>query len=247
MNIPTAMPVRHNIEQAIGYLWAKAMLKGELHKLIEQWAEPKSACPAAGLVPSAKPLTPSDLMGTFIITGVAAAVALLLHAVKLMTHELHRCQAARLKNKLGSNILLSQSLTTEQLAELPEDVLTAHLRDAFNVFDANKSGNINQSELLEVMMCLGREMTDKEITTLLRACDTNNNGVLEFGEFERFARKVLLHSGPMDLEEMEEALAEPEKEKKYVEERRLQVLEICQAMLEVLDGYGELADGGEAK
>lgn len=65
-------------------------------------------------------------------------------------------------------------LTTEDVAELKE---------AFNLFDKDKSGYIDQEELKAVMKTIGPCPSDAEVRDMIHEIDTDNNGVIDFEEF----------------------------------------------------------------
>ncbi|CAI9722192.1 calmodulin 4 [Octopus vulgaris] len=55
--------------------------------------------------------------------------------------------------------------------------------DAFKVFDTNKDGFINASELRHVMMNLGEKLTDKEVEDMIREADADGDGRIDYEEF----------------------------------------------------------------
>ncbi|XP_029634784.2 neo-calmodulin-like [Octopus sinensis] len=57
--------------------------------------------------------------------------------------------------------------------------------DAFKVFDTNKDGFINASELRHVMMNLGEKLTDKEVEDMIREADADGDGRIDYEEFIR--------------------------------------------------------------
>jgi Ca2+-binding EF-hand superfamily protein len=59
----------------------------------------------------------------------------------------------------------------------------AEYRDAFSMFDRNGDGNIELSELRDVMSSLGPPPSDVELNAIISAADTDGSGTIEFEEF----------------------------------------------------------------
>ena len=57
-----------------------------------------------------------------------------------------------------------------------------NLRDAFNAFDADGSGELNYSEFKEVCKFLGKPTQENEINALFQAADADRSGILDFDE-----------------------------------------------------------------
>ena len=57
------------------------------------------------------------------------------------------------------------------------------IQAVFNRCDADKSGNIDVSELGKCMRLLGMNPTEKEVQAAMESVDNNGNGKLEFDEF----------------------------------------------------------------
>ncbi|TFK37103.1 putative calmodulin [Crucibulum laeve] len=62
------------------------------------------------------------------------------------------------------------------------------LRQAFLVFDRDKSGKISTTELKQVMFNLGESLTDMEVDEMIREADVDGDGEINFQEF----RKMML-------------------------------------------------------
>merc|ERR1712091_664187 len=73
-------------------------------------------------------------------------------------------------------------------------------REAFQLFDTDKSGMIDAMELGFCMRALGFEPTSEEIKDMLAKTDQDGNGTVEFNEF------VDLLSGRMDRKDPEEEM-----------------------------------------
>ncbi|KAK3772289.1 hypothetical protein RRG08_039106 [Elysia crispata] len=72
----------------------------------------------------------------------------------------------------------------------PKDV-EIQLRQAFLVFDRDKSGTLNLSELREVLCGMGEPLTEDEATYVLRKIDKNNDGMVDAEEFVQFLCKIV--------------------------------------------------------
>ncbi|ELT95536.1 hypothetical protein CAPTEDRAFT_91144, partial [Capitella teleta] len=59
----------------------------------------------------------------------------------------------------------------------------AECKEAFKMFDKDRSGAISRTELADVMRILGNNPTDTEINNLMSELDKNENGLIEFDEF----------------------------------------------------------------
>lgn len=68
------------------------------------------------------------------------------------------------------------------------------LRQAFDAFDTDKSGQISTSELKSVLDQCGVDVTADQCAQLIKMFDANNSGKMEFDEFERLVQEALKHS-----------------------------------------------------
>lgn len=64
------------------------------------------------------------------------------------------------------------------------DEVLDNLRDAFHVFDTDKSGSISAEELKDVLMSLGEECTLAECRKMISGVDSDGNGTVSFDEFK---------------------------------------------------------------
>ncbi|CAF3428800.1 unnamed protein product [Rotaria socialis] len=71
---------------------------------------------------------------------------------------------------------MATSLTAAQRQEL---------QDAFNIFDSDKSGQISEKELGNVLKALNIKLNDSQLKTLVLAMDTDKSGQIGFEEFCR--------------------------------------------------------------
>ncbi len=67
-----------------------------------------------------------------------------------------------------------QQLSEEQIAEFKE---------AFALFDKDGDGTISNNELRTVLQSLGQEITDEELSAMLREIDHDSSGSIDFPEF----------------------------------------------------------------
>ena len=59
------------------------------------------------------------------------------------------------------------------------------LREAFKIFDKNKSGYIEVSEIVSVTATLGQALTEDELDEFMKEADANGDGKLDYEEFSR--------------------------------------------------------------
>jgi len=57
------------------------------------------------------------------------------------------------------------------------------LRDAFNMFDADRSGFIDRDEVRALMKKLAQTLTEDEIDAIMEEVDTDGDGEISFQEF----------------------------------------------------------------
>ncbi|CAF3318729.1 unnamed protein product [Rotaria socialis] len=58
------------------------------------------------------------------------------------------------------------------------------LRDAFDLFDRNRSGDISKKELKKVLKTLGIKANEKELQALINQMDADGSGKIDFNEFK---------------------------------------------------------------
>ena len=64
-----------------------------------------------------------------------------------------------------------------------ERSLEDELKEVFRVFDRDGNGYISASDLKNVMMNLGEELSDEEVTELINKADTDGDGQIGLVEF----------------------------------------------------------------
>ena len=60
----------------------------------------------------------------------------------------------------------------------------AELREAFELFDKDRSGSIDKEELGLVMKSLGQDLSDSDLATLYVQMDPSGDGSIDFEEFK---------------------------------------------------------------
>ena len=68
---------------------------------------------------------------------------------------------------------------------------SAELRQAFDAFDTDKSGQISTAELKVVLDQCGVAVTAEQCAQLIKMFDANNSGKMEFNEFEKLVSEAL--------------------------------------------------------
>merc|ERR1712118_142763 len=63
------------------------------------------------------------------------------------------------------------------------------MREAFLVFDRDRSGSVTASELKHVMNNFGETVTDEEVEAMIQQADADGDGELSFDDFLQFIRK----------------------------------------------------------
>ena len=68
------------------------------------------------------------------------------------------------------------------------------IRAAFDTFDKDGSGKICTSELKEILVSVGVDLSESQCKQLIQAFDRNNSGFMEFDEFKSLVTEALQHS-----------------------------------------------------
>ncbi|KAL7676755.1 hypothetical protein ACOME3_003004 [Neoechinorhynchus agilis] len=58
-------------------------------------------------------------------------------------------------------------------------------KSLFNIFDKNSDGFISPDEIREVMLIVGEELTEDDITEMLKVADTDGDGRVSYSEFAK--------------------------------------------------------------
>merc|ERR1712070_804798 len=63
------------------------------------------------------------------------------------------------------------------------------MREAFMVFDRDKSGSVSASELKHVMCNLGEQVSNEEVEEMIKEADADGDGELSFDDFLQFIQR----------------------------------------------------------
>eukprot|EP00413_Alexandrium_margalefii_P043912 CAMPEP_0204590260 /NCGR_PEP_ID=MMETSP0661-20131031/49688_1 /ASSEMBLY_ACC=CAM_ASM_000606 /TAXON_ID=109239 /ORGANISM="Alexandrium margalefi, Strain AMGDE01CS-322" /LENGTH=153 /DNA_ID=CAMNT_0051600275 /DNA_START=45 /DNA_END=506 /DNA_ORIENTATION=- len=63
------------------------------------------------------------------------------------------------------------------------------MREAFTVFDRDKSGSVTANELKHVMNSLGEQVSTEEVEAMIREADADGDGKLSFEDFLQFIQQ----------------------------------------------------------
>ena len=66
-----------------------------------------------------------------------------------------------------------------------------NVRRGFEMFDTNRSGDIDVSELRKALQSMGMETDSSQAMAVLQKYDANSNGKLEFVEFKKLVQDLL--------------------------------------------------------
>jgi len=86
----------------------------------------------------------------------------------------------------------SGNLSFEEYKKIIDDNKLSHLemeiqlREAFLVFDRDKSGTLDAAELQEILCEMGEPLNKKEVDYVMGKVDANSDGKIEVDEFVKF-------------------------------------------------------------
>ncbi|KAL8619257.1 hypothetical protein ACOMHN_056901 [Nucella lapillus] len=63
---------------------------------------------------------------------------------------------------------------------------TREIRELFRTFDKNHDNTISANELGKVLRCLGMNVAEQDVQTIMKELDKNGNGKIEYKEFKAF-------------------------------------------------------------
>ena len=69
-------------------------------------------------------------------------------------------------------------------------------QEAFNLFDTDRSGTIDDRELKVAMRALGFAVKSEEVQKIMREYDRDGSGSIEFGEFREIMREKMSERDP---------------------------------------------------
>ena len=77
-------------------------------------------------------------------------------------------------------------LTVKQLAQTYDKIKHGEVKKAFDMFDKDSNGTIDQKEFGELSRLLGQSLTTPQIKDAFKDLDLDHNGVIDFDEFSRW-------------------------------------------------------------
>jgi len=98
----------------------------------------------------------------------------MLHTLQAQAKKAQKLQKMDKKNRPGMPKPKPREIDAVQEAEL---------RQAFELFDKDGSGTIDQTELRDVMSSLGMELSDSDLATMYAQMDPSGDGTIDFAEF----------------------------------------------------------------
>ncbi len=99
----------------------------------------------------------------------------------------------------------------EVVLDIPEDKMNDY-KEAFDMFDIDKTGHVSANEIFKVMKNMGNELTLKEIKAMIADLDSDGTGEIRFNEFITFIQKTQVIEEVTDEEEVIRAFKTFDKE-----------------------------------
>ena len=93
---------------------------------------------------------------------------------------------------------------TRTRVELTEDQ-RLEIKEAFDIFDSDKSGSIDKHELRVAMRAMGFDVSKNEILEIMEAKDPDNTGSINFAAFQDIVGDKMAQRDP--IEEIRKAFA----------------------------------------
>ena len=104
------------------------------------------------------------------------------HLISVMTNA-HKLRALVVEATWNTKQLVGHPMVEgDGLPELTDEQIQ-EFREAFNLFDLDGGGSIDESELGTVMRSLGQNPPPEELQEMIAAVDTDGGGEIEFEEF----------------------------------------------------------------
>ena len=91
-------------------------------------------------------------------------------------------------------------VTITRKLDIPEDKINEY-KEAFDMFDKDKSGTISANEITKIMKNFGNPVSKKEVERMIAEIDTSGDGELDFEEFVTLMQRNISY-----IEESEEDL-----------------------------------------
>ena len=66
------------------------------------------------------------------------------------------------------------------------------LKNCFEYFDKDKNGEITVDEIKTTFKDYKEKLTDEEFISVIKECDLNQNGVIDYDEFKTVMEKILI-------------------------------------------------------
>ena len=79
-------------------------------------------------------------------------------------------------------------VTYTRKLDIPPEKLGEY-KEAFDMFDKNKTGTISANDISKIMKNFGYPITKKEVESIIEEIDTTGSGELDFEEFVTFMEK----------------------------------------------------------
>ncbi|MEN2499512.1 MAG: hypothetical protein MHMPM18_003721, partial [Marteilia pararefringens] len=98
----------------------------------------------------------------------------------------------------------SKRMTTASLFELGE-TQKQQIKQAFEIFSEDSNGTIKKRDLKVIMRGLGYDMSENDISKLMKQYDTKRTGLIDFSDFLKIITQKIAESDP--YEELEKAFA----------------------------------------
>ncbi|XP_055871353.1 neo-calmodulin-like isoform X2 [Biomphalaria glabrata] len=115
--------------------------------------------------------------------------------------ESHCCTSSSAHDQLP---VLDNDFPREESRKKERDSET-EIKELFRIFDKNHDNTISSSELGKMLTCMGMEVSEEEVETLMKELDKNGNGKIEYREFKAFMQDEMRRSEE-NPEEQEKAI-----------------------------------------
>ena len=92
-------------------------------------------------------------------------------------------------------------MSTKHYTTIPDDVLEEY-QEVFDSYDVNGNGVIEKKEMEAVLQRLGQPATDKQIESVFKKLNTNDDKVISFDEVIWFMKEYHLSKNKTDTDEV---------------------------------------------
>ena len=75
------------------------------------------------------------------------------------------------------------------MAEVDDEHVENEIKEIFDYFDKDGSGEIDSDELKDCLKCLGENVVDEEVNDMIAAMDIDGDGTISFVEFLKEMKK----------------------------------------------------------